>query len=342
MKKLGIRGFADYLNERKQRVVMKGNYSSWVNIIAGVPQGSILGPILYPIFAEDVCQQIRSGLRMFADDTLLFSIGIAEKECSKIIQPSLDAVHRWASRWKVLLNPRKTKCVTFSRVGSLKYPLTLNYLFVEEFVSHCHLEIELSHDGKWGCHLTKICAKATKRLCILRRYSRRFNRTNLYAIFKSFILPILEYGSILMSNMTQGDNDKLEEIHRSALRCVTGCKLGTSHKPLYKEVDAVTLAARARVCRLIKFYKLRTENRDYRLGSSYVVPTISRNPRAIRRQHDFIPEKCHTESLNQSFLPRTIQDWNDLPETTKEAGSVGSFKQKIKHLPKPNPVYCVE
>ena len=210
MKKMGVRGnllkwFTSYLENRMQRVVLKGVFSVWSHIIAGVPQGSILGPILYLLYAEDVCEVIRCAIRTFADDTLLFSVGLTEKQCSKDIQPSLMASQEWARKWKINLNGKKTKCLTFARVGGLRYPLTLNYLFVEEVLLHRHLGLNLTFDGKWSQNLNIIAAKVTRRLCVLRRYSRRLHRRYLMAVYNTFILPIMEYGGIIMRNTTAGD-----------------------------------------------------------------------------------------------------------------------------------------
>ena len=347
MRKLGIRGrllgwFASYLEERMQRVVLKGTVSAWSTIMAGVPQGSILGPILYLLFAEDLCELIMCGLRMFADDTLLFAEGLTERECAKAIQPSLDALNKWAKKWKIKLNSSKTKTLTFSRVGSLKYPLTMDYRFVEEVLIHKHLGLTLSYDGRWSEHLTVISRKVTKRLCILRRYTKKINRKSLQMIFNSYILPIMEYGNIAMANMNCGDCERLEELHRCAIRCVTGCKLGTSHLALYKELDVQPLEHRRRVVRLTKFYQIREDIREYRLGANDITQTITRNPRATRRPFDYIPLRCHTEAKHQSFLAKTIREWNDLPDSIKSVQSVGAFKQKIRHKPSPNPIYYVE
>ena len=93
----GIRGqllawFDDYLKDRLQSVALKGYLSTWLEIIGSVPQGSILGPILYLNFAEDMKEQIAASLRIFADDTILYAMGLTERDCARVIQPSLNAV----------------------------------------------------------------------------------------------------------------------------------------------------------------------------------------------------------------------------------------------------------
>ena len=123
---------------------------------------------------------------------------------------------------------------------------------------------------------------------------------------------------------------------------MTGCKVGTSHAALYREMDTKPLEHRRKVARLVKFYELRDERRSLRLGRNNLQASIDRNPRATRRKNDYVHYKANTESMNQSFFPRTIRDWNDLPNDVKETGSVVSFKQKIRHQPRPNHVYSIQ
>ena len=120
LNRLGISGellefFRDYLEDRQQRVALKGALSSWITIKAGVPQGSIMGPILFLIYTNDLPTEIQSIIKMFADDTILGATGNTSEECSNILQPNIDKLAAWARKWKIKLNPSKTKCLTISR-----------------------------------------------------------------------------------------------------------------------------------------------------------------------------------------------------------------------------------
>ena len=261
LRKYGIRGkllswFTNYLEDRLQRVVLKGYFSTWQMVIAGVPQGSILGPILYLVFAEDMKEVIDCGLRMFADDTTLYSPGITEKACADVLQPNLDRLCLWARSWKITLNASKTKCLTFSRVSTLCYPLIMDNLFVLEVMVHKHLGLYLSSDGKWSNHLTQVGKKITKRLAIMKAYSRRISRPSLSAIYYAYVRPIMEYATVVMSNLNTGDAEIWEEYHRAGIRAVTGCKVGTSHSELLRKMDEKPLSDRRLALTLTKFFSL--------------------------------------------------------------------------------------
>ena len=101
--------FKNYLRDRKQRVVLNGMESKWGEIKAGVPQGSVLGPLLFLIYINDLEDGIQSNVKFFADDTSLFSI-VEDPEASyDMLQHDLDSITEWAYQWKMSFNPDPTK-----------------------------------------------------------------------------------------------------------------------------------------------------------------------------------------------------------------------------------------
>ena len=98
--------FADYLSNRKQRVVLPGAVSDWASIHAGVPQGSIIGPLLFLLYINNIVHDIGSNIRLFADDTSFFII--VDDPVTGCINTDLVRISRWASTWLVTFNPSKT------------------------------------------------------------------------------------------------------------------------------------------------------------------------------------------------------------------------------------------
>ena len=99
----------DFLKDRKQRVVLKGQNSSWANIEAGVPQGFILGPLLFLIYINDLPDNLLTNIKLFADDTSLFSVvhDIASSSCD--LNHDINRVRKWAFQWKISFNPEPSK-----------------------------------------------------------------------------------------------------------------------------------------------------------------------------------------------------------------------------------------
>ena len=167
MECLGISGslmdyFRTYLSNRFKRVAIKGCLSSWLPIRAGVPQGSILGPLLYLIYSNDL--DLTSDVKLFADDTILSATGDTALDCVRALQPNIELLSNWAKKWKVSLNTLKTKCFTVSRKRFMYAPLTLNGRLVEEVTCHFHLGLRLQSNGKWDILIGYMIDRASK-LC---------------------------------------------------------------------------------------------------------------------------------------------------------------------------------
>ena len=108
----------DFLSNRKQRVVLNGQHSSWADIKAGVPQGSILGPLLFLVYINDLTENLHSNPKLFADDTSLFSIVADEALSNSYLNDDLKKINDWAYKWKMSFNLDSTKPaheVVFSR-----------------------------------------------------------------------------------------------------------------------------------------------------------------------------------------------------------------------------------
>ena len=106
---------SSYLSERRQRVVLNGQASEWTVVEAGVPQGSILGPLLFLLYINDIVNEIRSNIRLFADDTSLYIIVDTPDNAAEIMNTDLHSIYRWSEEWLVDFNASKTFTMTVSR-----------------------------------------------------------------------------------------------------------------------------------------------------------------------------------------------------------------------------------
>jgi hypothetical protein len=170
LKQFGISGklldwFTSYLSERKQRVVINGQNSTWKYINAGVPQGSILGPILFLIYINDIVTDIESGIFLFADDTCILQAITDIDLTFSMMNRDLDRLNNWANKWLVTFNPTKTEALIISK-KTLRpmYPdLFLDGIKVKEVETHCHLGLTFTNKMNWDVHIDNICEKASKK-----------------------------------------------------------------------------------------------------------------------------------------------------------------------------------
>lgn len=167
LRRAGITGsllqwFSNYLHDRKQRVVLPGATSDWSTVRAGVPQGSILGPLLFLIYINDIVEDIHSSIRLFADDTSLYSIIDDPAESAITLNSDLQKIQKGASEWLVTFNPAKSEALLLSRKINKPYhpPLFFINEQILEVNSHKHLGLYFSNDCSWHEHIKHIKTKA--------------------------------------------------------------------------------------------------------------------------------------------------------------------------------------
>ena len=334
---IGIRGklllwLQSYLQHRKQRVFIHGKTSQFKELSAGVPQGSVLGPLLFIIFINDIVEEITCNIRLFADDTSL-SITVEDPEsAARIINEDLNKIHAWATKWLVTFNPTKTKTVTFStkRVKVDHPPLKFGGTTLEQVQSHKHLGIVLSADCKWKQHVDHICSKAGKALNALRKLKYILDRRTLEQMYDSYIQPLLDYGDTIWCGITQTDQCKIEAIHLEAARIITGAPRGTSHSELYTELFWKPLWHRQKWHVSIQLYKMIKHLTPPYLSN--MVPRQNNETHGVnlRNANHLRHVAARTNILYNSFLPQSVRHFNSLPNDVKESNTVNEFKRKTK------------
>ena len=253
-----LRWFQSYLSGRRQRVVLPGSLSEWVYIKAGVPQGSILGPLLFLSYINDIVKNIGSNIRLFADDTSLFIIVDNPTTAALCLNSDLEKLSRWAAIWLVTFNPSKNESLLISRKINkpIHPPLYMQNVQIQEVSSHKHLGLYLSNDCSWHQHIDYIKQKAWFRIHIMRKLKFKLDRKSLETIYLTFIRPLLEYGDVIWDNCTQYEKNELDKIQNEAARITTGTTKLVSLDNLYKEVGWQTLHRRRQDHKITLFYKM--------------------------------------------------------------------------------------
>jgi len=245
-----------YISGRKQYVVLGNSVSEILQNNAGVPQGSVLGPLLFLIFINDIQDIIKTNLRQFADDASTYYIYNIFSEVSDNLLPDLESLLRWSNRWFMDFNTSKTEglniCFTTQDTTSIK----IDGFEIKDVECHKHLGLILNKKATWSDHIKSIHSKAIVRIGILRSFKYKFDRTTLETLYISFIRPTMEYASCVWDNCTLRDSQLLESLQTEAARICTGLPKYCSLKRLYTEIGWSTLDNRRTVRKLIMTYKL--------------------------------------------------------------------------------------
>ena len=326
-----VNWFSSYLSNRRQRVVINGISSDWSSIHAGVPQGSILGPLLFLIYINDIVKDIGSEIRLFADDTSLYIAVESPNTAAGIINTDLGRISNWATNWLVRFNANKTIAMLISRklIHVNHPPLLMNGIVITEQQSHKHLGITFSKTCTWSEHIDEIAKKGWSRLNLLRSLKFRVSRKALERMYTSFILPLLEYCDSVWDNASSDAKKKLDAIHIEAGRIISGATKLCSIEKLLVELGWDTLQSRRDKHKLIIFFKI-THGLSPNYLRDLVPPLVQETSNYnLRNANNIQTFASNTNLFYNSFFPSSVRAWNALPEEIKQATTVSAFKNKL-------------
>ena len=188
-----------YLSHRKQRVVIEGQCSEWKPIISGVPQGSVLGPLLFLVYINDITEGLESIPLLFADDTALLEIVDSPEESACVLNNDVEKISIWSHRWLVTMNPSKCETIVFSakKIKPFHPELYSNDIAISEVTSHTHLGLTLQNNFSWKKHILQIHSKAATCVNMLKSLKFRLERQTLDTLCKSFVRSLLEYADFI-------------------------------------------------------------------------------------------------------------------------------------------------
>ena len=334
-----------FLSSRIQRVVLNGQCSDWKSISAGVPQGSILGPLLFLIYINDLPNGLQSDVKMFADDTCLFSLIKDKDESANDLNSDLEKISNWAFQWKMSFNPDPSKqaCeLLFSKKRTIEHHpnLMFNGTPVNKVSKQKHLGVILDNKLSFADHIKHAIGKSIKGLNVIRKLNHYLPRKTLLTIYKSFIRPHLDYGDVIFDQPSNHTfSNKIETIQYNCALAITGAIKGTSREKLYQELGLEYLAQRRWFRRLCYFYKIRnTKLPDYLFQ---LIPSISHN--YLTRNNNIPSLECRTNFHCDSFFPYSIREWNRIDPDIRNVASYSCFRNHLlkKIRPCPNNLYGI-
>lgn len=335
-----------YLQNRKQRVVLNGQSSSWLDVNAGVPQGSVLGPLLFLIYINDLPDNLNSVAKLFADDTSIFSTVFDVTKSGEDLNVDLTTVENWAFQWRMAFNPDPNKQATeviFSRkIESVNHPdLYFNNLAVTSAPVQKHLGLFLDKKLTFNHHLKGKIAKANKGIGIIKRMYSYLPRKSLLTIYKSFVRPHLDYGDIIYD---RPHNDAfctmIESVQYNAALAITRAIKGTSRERLYQELGLESLSDRRWYRRLVYFYNIVNKSAPDYLCALLPGKNVSRDPLRSNLFRNF-PAK--TDYFDNSFFPYCVREWNKLGVNLQNSVSISRFKKALLDFirPKSCPIFDI-
>ena len=320
-----------WLTDRKQRVVVGGKFSTWRLVLSGVPQGSVLGPVLFSIFINDLDSTVtaRQMVKKF-DDTKVAQV-ISGPEDAAELQETLTKLCEWARTWGMAFNVAKCHVMHLGHHNPKS-----EYLMDGSKLGTTECERDIGVLVSDNLKPSQQCRKAAQTAnTVLAQITRSFHFRDRHVflnLYQQYVRPHLEFAVAAWSPWNQADIDGLEAVQRRAVRAISGLR-GATYEEKLAELGLPSLQARRTEIDMVQTYKivnnLDTDNSDQWFERA-------NNRRATRNntvRHNLVPKQGRHEFRRNFFSSRVIVTWNSLPEAVRDAPTVSSFKRLYRrHL----------
>ena len=328
-----VRWICNYLSGRFQRVVVDGAISQATPVISGVPQGSVLGPLLFLLYIDSLSYlQLSHGTKMvlYADDVLIYRC-IHYLHDYNILQNDVNQIFSWSLTNCLEFNPTKCKQMVFSRKQiSIPYlPLQLGDNILERVYTYKYLGVQFTSNLSWSDHIHAKCSKAKKLLGLLyRKFQGCTDPVTLFNLYITLVRPHLEYACEIWNPHLKRDINKVEQLQKFGLRMCTR-RWSSDYLDLLLLFSIPTLGDRRLYLNLCTMYKIVHNLVDF--PQDVFVPKSLTRLRSSSLTSTFVQPFARTNSLKFSFIPHTCSIWNTLPNYITGAESLMAFKRLLQN-----------
>jgi ribonuclease P/MRP protein subunit RPP40 len=316
-----------FLVGRRQRVQIGGTMSDWAPVTSGIPQGSVLGPILFVIFINDMLGVIKSFLELFADDSKIFR-ALRNIDDRALLQDDLDNVDDWSVIWQLRFNAGKCKVL---HIGSSNpqytYTMTKNKVVLETTDLEKDLGVNIDAQLKFSKHVEMQVNKSNRILGLIRRSYEYLDAESVKLLFCALIRPHLEFCNVAWSPRLIKDKTIIERVLRRATKMVSEVK-ELPYEERLARLRIPSMSYRRARGDMIEAYKY--------LHGLY---SASHNPlvldeSSITRGHSLKLKKrfCKTSTRQHFFSYRVVDSWNNLPSSVVEAPTLNCFKGRLDRV----------
>ena len=322
-----------WLTDRTQRVVLNGSYSSWAQVLSGVPQGSVLGPVMFIIFINDIDQAVKtiSIILKFADDT---KVGqhIRSPQDQIALQQALDNLHSWTQTWGMEFNADKCKVMHIGNKNP-KYAYHINNFPVKVITEERDIGVIIQDNLKPSRQCSESARKANG---VLTQISRSFHfrdRVVLVELYKQYVRPHLEFSVSAWCPWTQVDIDTIEKVQKRMVSMIAGL-VGMDYESKLKEVNLTSLADRRIRFDMVETYKIihGKSHVDRSTWFNLVSEHSSRNTRLTTDPLNIAIKKSRLDLRKHFYTNRVVEKWIALPPELKNSLSISQFKSNYDAL----------
>ena len=319
---------SSFLTDRQQLVESNSKRSKPTPIQFGVPQGSVLGPLLFSIYINDLPLHLQCCSEMFADDTSLQANSSNSKELVATMQSNIDNLVDWTETNHMALNAQKTKCMYVTtrqkrqKLQSGFPPLYVKNEIVEEVSSHKVLGITIDKDLSWIDHLNDLRKRLSKRIFQLAKIKNFLDLHSRKLFFHGHILSLINYASTVWDNSSQSNLKQISSLHKKAIKLIL-LQANSLCEQDYKTLNILPLKDRLHFNKCLCMFNVVNG-----LAPQKIIRTFKSNEK--RHTHKLLVPKPRNNLYKSSLTYSGACAWNNLPDFLKHCPSKLTFKHNMK------------
>ena len=338
----GVKGnelawFENYLSDRVQITKVDGALSKPRPLTVGVPQGSILGPLLFIIYINDLPLYINEcKVFLYADDTAIMFSAKSYAEIEQALNQDLTNISKWMSANKLTLNASKTKAMTFGTPQKLRHyndlQIDINDENIETVEEFKYLGMWFDKHLTWKTHIDKMAKKISQKIGVLQRLSTYINETTRNILYNAIVLPHIDYCCPIWCTTAKKYVQRIQILQNRAARITLACKVRDMHvHELYSNLNWMTVEQRATYFKHILMFKCINGMAPEHLTSNITIDSTHSYSTRLNDSNNVRQPSVKIETAKRSFRYSGASSWNSLPDSIKNITNVSTFKQKIKH-----------
>ena len=326
---VGVRGgvllwIENFLLDRTFSVKVGQSQSSTYSVLSGVPQGSVLGPLLFNVYVSDLPSKITSCKSFFADDCKIYANPLISYNQ---LQTDLNLITVWCEEWLLPLNCNKCAVLNIGKNNPHNY-YYINNMQLTNVDTHNDLGVIINSTLSWSEHITSICKRANTILYLLKKTFSSVSYGTFIKLYKTYVRPHLEYAGAVWCPDLVSDRNKLENLQRYATRIPFG-RVRPSYEERLEMANLSLFSERRLRGDLISTYRILNN-----LNSANLSSIFSLNQDERLRGHPFklLRENFKTRSREYFLSNRVFHTWNSLPAEVVKATSINAFKNSYDSL----------
>lgn len=316
----------EWLRDRSQRVCANGYCSNWRPVTSGVPQGSVLGPILFLIFINDLECGLRNPVFKFADDSKLLA-RVNNRHDRDILQHDLEQMKQWSDTWQLTFNTAKCKVMHIGRTNE-EFQYNMGNQKLESVSDQRDLGIQLTADLKSSKQCQKAYTKASKVLGMIGRTFSYKSRDIMVRLYKSLVRPHLEFCISAWSPYFKKDKELLERIQHRFTRMIPGLR-GLPYTDRLQSLGLWSLEERRNRADLLEVFRMYKGWSKISFDSMFTLSHVT-----VTRGHTakITKNRCRLDSRRHFFSERVIDRWNRLPQHIIDSTTLNAFKSGLDRM----------